>query len=162
MPADDNAYNCIFVQLLDSTGRPARAEDDTTISLASETTIVGTVDPTITIAKGETYGSANFYSTLTSGSTQITASATGYTSVHASIKTITPIPSAIAVYAFPSTLPADGGMYPAIMVQLQDSQGNPQRAPVGGVEVILSSSKTDVGTVSSASYHSLWRDLCDC
>ena len=147
VPADNNAYNCIFVQLLDSTGQPARAQSDTTISLASETPSVGDVDPTIAIAKGETFGSANFYSTLSSGTSKITASATGYSTVEASIKTITPIPSAIAVYGFPSTLPADGEKYPAIMVQLQDSQGNPQRAPVGGVEVILSSSRTDIGTV---------------
>ena len=154
VPADNNAYNCIFVQLLDSNGKPARAQSDTTISLASETTSVGTVDSTIAITKGETFGSANFYSTLSSGTSKITASATGYSTVEASIKTITPIPSAIAVYGFPSTLPADGAKYPAIMVQLQDSQGNPQRAPIGGVEVILSSSRTQHRNSRSSSYYS--------
>ncbi len=62
--------------------------------------------------------------------------------------TIGPIPSAIAVYGFPSTLPADGNTYEAIMLQLQDSSGNPARAPQGGVQVTLSCSDTSIGTVS--------------
>ena len=60
-----------------------------------------------------------------------------------------PIPSAVAIYGFPSTLPADGKMYNAIMVQLQDSSGSPAKAPKGGVPVTLSCSDTvNVGTVS--------------
>jgi hypothetical protein len=146
--ADNSIYNCIFVQLQDSSGQPARALQDTTISLSSSLTNIGIADPSITIPKGDTYASANFYSTLTSGTTTITASVTGFSTVQAALTTITPIPSAIAVFVFPSTLPADGGTYPAIMVQLQDSSGSPQRAPPNGVNVTLSCSDTDVGDVT--------------
>lgn len=146
--ADNSIYNCIFVQLQDSSGQPARALQDTTISLSSSLTNIGIADPSITILKGDTYASANFYSTLTSGTTTITASVTGFSTVQAALTTITPIPSAIAVFGFPSTLPADGGTYPAIMVQLQDSSGSPQRAPPNGVNVTLSCSDTDVGDVT--------------
>ena len=146
--ADNNTYNCIFVQLQDSTNKPARALQDTTISLSSSLTSIGRVDPSITITKGETYASANFSSTFSPGTTSITASATGYATVQSSIITIGPIPSSVAVYGFPSTLPSDGGSYNAIMVQLQDSSGIPAKAPRGGVLVGLSCSNTTIGTVS--------------
>ena len=146
--ADNNTYNCIFVQLQDSTNKPARALQDTTISLSSSLTNIGRVDPSITINEGETYASANFSSTFSPGTTSITASATGYATVQSSIITIGPIPSSVAVYGFPSTLPSDGGCYDAIMVQLQDSSGIPAKAPRGGVLVGLSCSNTSIGTVS--------------
>jgi len=147
--ADNNVDKCVFVQLIDSSGQPFRALQDTTISLSSSLTNIGTVDPTITILKNSTYASANFYTTLNPGTTTISASATGYSTVQALVTTVTPIPSAIAVYGFPSILPADGGTYPAIMVQLQDSSGLPQRAPPEGVNVALFCSDSNVGTVST-------------
>jgi hypothetical protein len=145
--ADNNTYKCIFVQLQNSAGQPARALQDTTISLASSLTNIGTVDSAITILNGTTYASANFNTTFSPGTTTISASATGYATVQTTMTTIGPIPSAIAVYGFPSTLPSDGSTYQAIMLQLQDSSGNPARAPQGGVQVILSCSDTSVGTV---------------
>ena len=148
--ADNNTYKCIFVQLQDSSGQPARALQDTTISLSSSLTNIGTVDPSIIIPKGATYASANFNTTFSPGTTTITASATGYATVQASMTTIGPIPYAIAVYGFPSTLPADNGSYNAIMVQLQDSSGVPAKAPKDGIQVGLFSSNTNVGTVNSS------------
>ncbi len=145
--ADHKAYNSIFVQLQDSRGTPARAKEDTLIRLSSSLTNVGNVDPTITIQKGDIYTSANFYSTYTPGTTTITAAASGYLSVQASITTVGPIPSALAVYGFPPNLPADGGAYNAIVVQLQDSSGSPAPAPIEGVQVTLSSSNATVGMV---------------
>ena len=62
--ADNSTYNCIFVQLQDSTGQPARALQDTTISLSSSLTNIGTVESAITILKGTTYAPANFKTTF--------------------------------------------------------------------------------------------------
>jgi hypothetical protein len=146
--ADNNTYNCIFVQLQDSTGKPARALQDTTISLSSSLTNIGTVNPSIIVPKGATYASASFSSTFSPGTTAISASATGYANVQASIVTIGPIPNAVAIYGFPSTLPADGNTYNAIMVQLQDLIGSPAKAPKGGVLVTLSCSDGKVGNVT--------------
>ncbi len=146
--ADNNTYNCIFVQLQDSTGKPARALQDTTISLSSSLTSIGTVDQSITIPKGATYASASFTSTFSPGTSMISASATGYATVQASITTIGPIPNAVAIYGFPPTLPADGYTYNALMVQLQDSSGSPAKAPKGGVPVTLSCSDGKVGNVT--------------
>ena len=86
--ADNNIYNCIIVQLQDSNGQPSRALQDTTISLSSSLTNIGTVDPSIVILKGGTYASANFKTTFSPGTTIISASATGYATVQASMSTI--------------------------------------------------------------------------
>ncbi len=147
-PADNSASNCVFVQLQDVNGKPARALQDTIISLSSSATKVGTVDSSVTIRKGETCASANFYSSYTPGTTTIVAAASGYTTVQAAITTFGPIPSTIAVYGFPSTLPADCGSYDTIMVQLQDSSGSPAKAPNEGLQVMLSCSNTAVGTIN--------------
>lgn len=149
VPSDNSTTTCIFVQLQDQEGRPARAAKDTNISLSSSVTEIGTVDPTLTIKSGDTYAQANFSSTFTPGTTVITAAATGYETVQAPIKTVGPKPYTVAVYGFPSNLPADGQTYQAVMVQLQDSTGSPAKAPNGGSKVALSCSNTTVGEVTS-------------
>jgi hypothetical protein len=144
--ADNSAYPCIFVQLQDSTGKPARAVHYTTISLTSSLTKIGTVDYQILIPPGNTYGSARFYTTYTPGTTTISASSSDYATVQATITTFGAEPSGIGIYGFPSTLPADGDSYNALMVQLQDSSGSPAIAPQA-VQVTLSCSESSVGSV---------------
>ena len=90
-------YNCIFVQLQDTNGEPARATQDTIISLSSSLTNIGTVDPSITIPKGTTYVSANFTATFSPGTTTISASATGYSTVQAPISTVGSFPQQLAL-----------------------------------------------------------------
>jgi len=145
--ADNNVYDAIFVQLQDSEGLPCRSRQDTIIHLSSSQTNIGSVDPEITVPAGSTYAVAQFNSTYTPGSTTITAAASGYMTVQASITTVGPVPSKLAVYSFPPAVPADGGSYPAIIVQLQDPNGIPAKAPIGDVNVTLSSSNTVAGTV---------------
>ena len=106
--ADNNTYKCIFVELQDSSGLPARALQDTTISLASSLPSIGTVNSIITIPNGTTYASANFNTTFSPGTTTISASATGYATVQATMTTIGPIPSTIAVYGFHPHYPQTG------------------------------------------------------
>ncbi len=147
--ADGDSYNCIFIQLQDSSGKPARALQDITVSLSSSSTNVGTVQPLVTITKGATFASATFQSTFTPGITSIAATATGFATVQASMATIGAIPKTIALAGVPPTLPADGNSYNAIMVQLQDSTGLPAQAPKGGVQVTLTCSNTiTVGSVT--------------
>ena len=148
--ADNNSYNCIFVQLLDSSNKPARALQDTTIGLSSSLTSIGTVPQSITIPKGATYASTSFQSTFSPGTTTIAATASGFTTVQSTITTVGPIPDKVAIYGFPSTIPAaDNETFNAIIVQLQDSSGAPAKAPKGGVQVTLSCSDTkNVGSVT--------------
>jgi len=145
--ANKGVYDSILVQLQDSRGTLARALDDVVVSLSSSKTDIGSVDPTIIIRSGNTYAIANFYSTYTPGSTTITAVASGYTSGQASMTTVGPTPSKLAIYCFPPLLPADRKGYDSIIVQLQDSRGSPARAPIGDIDVTLTSSNTEVGTV---------------
>jgi hypothetical protein len=148
VPADKNVYDIILVQLQDSKNAPARALEDTTISLSSSLINIGTVDSSITIPKGSTQATAKFYSTYTPGTTTITAAASGYMTVQASVTTVGPMPSTLAVYGFPPILPADGGSYDALVVQLQDSSGSPAKAPVEAVQVTLSSSNNTIAAVA--------------
>jgi hypothetical protein len=147
IPADNHAYTIIDVQLQDSKAEPARATQDTTIYLSSSATNIATVDSTMTIKQGATSATATVYTTYTPGSTMITAAASGYMTVQTSITTVGPLPSTVAVYGFPPILPADGRIYQAIIVQLQDSTSTPAKAPINGVTVSLSSSNTNVGAV---------------
>jgi len=149
VPADNNAYNCVFVQLQDASGKPARAKEDTLITLSSSATSAGKVDDKVTIPKTETYASANFYATFTPGKTNIAASATGFQTVQATITTVGPIPAQIALYGLPPILPSDGGTYGAVMVELQDASGYPAKAPEGGVTVVLSCSNPAIGSITS-------------
>jgi hypothetical protein len=150
IPADNSIFECIFVQLQDSRGRPARALEDTIISLSSSLTSVGTVDPTITIQMGETFAVAKFDSTFTPGSTTIAATASGFATVQATMSTIAPVPNKLALYGFPPVVPADGNPYEALVVQLQDSSGNPAKAPLGGVVVTMFSSDEEIATAATS------------
>ena len=146
--ADKNVYDIILVQLQDSKNAPARALEDTTISLSSSLTNIGTVDSSITIPKGSTQATAKFYTTYTPGTTTITATASGYMTVQAPVTTVGPMPSTLAVYGFPPVLPADGGSYDSLVVQLQDSGGSPAKAPLESVQVTLSSSNNTIAAVA--------------
>ena len=150
VPADNRPYEVIFVQLQDAKNNLARAPESITIYLSSSQTDVGSVDSTITIQQGETYAKAKFYSTYTPGTTTITATAPGFATVQAFITTVGPVPSKLAVYGLPPTLPADQRSHEAIVVQLQDASGVPARAPLGGLVVTLTSSNITVGTVASS------------
>lgn len=151
--ADNSVYEVVYVQPQDANGNPARASEDVKVLLLSSKTDVGTVQPEVTIRKGETYAVAKFSTTFVAGTTTITAMAadSGYASGTATITTVGP--SKLAFYAVPPVLPvplssAEEREYPVIIVQLLDANDNPAKAPKGGVEVMLYSSNTTVGTVT--------------
>jgi thermitase len=148
-PADSTANYGIMIQLQDVNGIPAKApQTGVTVALSSSNTTVGTTYSTVTISSGMTYAQTYFYTTYSPGSTQITAVAVGYTSGSATLTTVAPIPTKLAVYMAPSSVPADNKAYPNVFVELQDAQGNPARAPAN-VQVTFSSSNPFVGTVTS-------------
>jgi len=149
VPAVSTTYsNIIFVQLQDAAGNPAKAPAAVSVGLVSSNATVGTVASPITIGLGSTFATANFMATFTQGSTVINATAIGYASGSAVMKTVAPVPTKLVVYPGP-TLPANNLVHYTPVVQLQDTAGNPAKAPAGGVSVALSSSNPFVGTVSS-------------
>jgi hypothetical protein len=149
LPADSEQYECIFVQLLDSSGKPARATKYVHISLSSSKTEIGTVDSSITINPGATFGKGNFYTTSTPGSTTITATATDFTTVQTTITTTIPgtIPTKLVVFCTPQLLPADNQEYKAIFVQLQDGQSRPTENPGEPIYVNMFSSESSIGFI---------------
>jgi len=150
VPAEGDIYDSIAIQLQDLQGRIANVGSDLNVTLSSSNTAVGRVYPSVNVTKGNTYVITRFNSTYNSGSTTITALASGYTSGWESMTTVGPIPERLAVYCVPPFLPADGDSYDAVFVQLQALDGRPARDPTGDINVILSSSNTAVGNVSSS------------
>jgi len=147
--ADSGAYTAIFVAVVDSDGvRPDVVAADTSVTITSSDTAVGTVVSQVTIPAGQEFAMANITSTYLVGSTVITASAQGLQSGQASESAFGPIPVSVVVNAVTSTISADGGMYSALSVSLQDSFGNPAVAP-NNIVVQLASSRPDVLTVTS-------------
>jgi hypothetical protein len=149
VPADGVIYQQVAVQLQDSSGNIAQTFSSITVGLTSSDTAVGTVDAYTTIGVYGTYALADFSSTYKSGTTTIAAAATNYESGEASLTTVGPIPSKLGVYCVPPSLPADDRSYDAILVQLQDSGGNPANDPSGDISVDLFSSIPEAGNVSS-------------
>jgi hypothetical protein len=137
------------VQLLYSSGNPARAIQYTSVSLSSSKTSIGTIDDYVTIPPGDTYGVAKFQSTDTAGTTTITGAISGFTTVQATITTTTVgvTPTKLAVFCSPSALPADNESYQAVQVQLQDSQGRPTVSSED-VQINAFSSSPSVGTIN--------------
>jgi hypothetical protein len=103
-----------------------------------------------TVSAGQVYTTASFTTTFKAGITTVTAASDGYLSAAQQITTCGFIPTKIAVYSTPSTLPSDKAVYSNIQVQLQDSQGRPARAPETPVYINMSSSDPTIGTLSQA------------
>jgi hypothetical protein len=146
--ADSSAYTQIAIELQDTTGNPAVAASDITVTLASSDQSIGTIETQLVIPQSKTYALATLTSTYKPGTTTITAAATDLTAASQTMSTTGFIPSKLAVYCVPSTLPSDGVGYQTIQVQLQDSQGHPARDPQTDVTVSLFSSEPTVGDVS--------------
>jgi hypothetical protein len=150
LPADGEAYVCIFVALLDSSGKPARAPSYLTFSVSSSKTDIGTVDQTIQFSPGQTYGNTTFYTTTTPGSTVISVAATDFITVKGTITTTTlgETPAKLVVYSAPALLPADGKEYRSIEVQIQDAKGHPTNAGPDGLSINMFSSEPTVASLA--------------
>ena len=147
LPADNRTYEAVFIQLLGSTGLPARAPRDIEVALSSSDASVIRVEGRVIVKAGETYAIAKVSTTYTAGSATITAAATGLGSASATASTVSLMPTRVVAYALPSTLPADGRRHMALIIQLQDSSGNPVKAPAGGLNVSLYSSNNSICAV---------------
>jgi hypothetical protein len=148
LPADENAYPLVAVELQNSTGFVCTLPSDTSVSVGSSNPAVGLINSQLTIPAYQSYAVATLNTTYTAGSTTITAVSTNLLRSQQTITTTGFTPSNLAVFCVPSVLPSDNATYGAIRVQLQDSQGRPAKAPSGDVIVNLFSSTPTVGSVS--------------
>jgi len=150
LPADNSAYDCIFIELLDSTGKPARTSQYITITLASSKTTVGNVDSSITINPGEFYKTAKFYTTSTPGTTTISATTTDFATVQTSITTtaLGDTPTKLAIFCAPALLPANDMEYQIVKVQIQDSSSRPTINTGEPIFINIASSESTIGFIS--------------
>lgn len=78
----------------------------------------------------------------------VLAASTSTTSTTTTTQPPAATPSALVLTTIPPRLPADGGIYPAVVVSLSSSTGQPSLA-LNGTVVFLTSSQEGVGLVSS-------------
>ena len=145
--SDGNTYTPVTVGLIDnSTGQPARAPVNTIVNLASTISSVGQVEGSVEIPAGQTYARASFSTFAVNGSTLITASASNYTSTNATLTLVTKAATNLGLYSSPNLILGNGQEFSNIVVQLQDSRGNPEKTDVP-VTVRLSVLNSSVGSV---------------
>ena len=133
VPADGGSHPALEVSLEDSTGAPAVASTPVTVFLTSSQSGIARLNSPVVIGPGESATVADVTSTSVSGMANITAYtnslSSGYTSASALIQTVSPSPSAIGAYLAPSVIAPSPTQKGAVLVlQLQDSVGNPAKA----------------------------------
>jgi len=139
VPADNEAYP-VIVQLQDSDGSPARDPVGDVITILSSSNInIGDVNSTAVIPFGYTHSTTKFYSKYNSGSTTITAAASGYTSGQVSITSyiIDPLLT-VSAEAHPDSIESDGEATIRIYVTRDNLEPPP---PVPGATIDLSCDK---------------------
>ncbi|MFQ6134223.1 MAG: Ig-like domain-containing protein, partial [Nitrososphaerales archaeon] len=148
LPSDGQPHTSLVLQLQDINGEPVNAPSDVLITLSSSKTDIGIVDETVVLPSGMSTTIATFYSTLVTGITIITASASGYALGSVEAVTVEPAPSNLIVTIAPSIIPAASETHQAIIIQLQDSTGIPARARYN-IPISISSSNPSVGEADS-------------
>ena len=145
LPADGQAYPALYISLVDPSGLPSAALTNVTVYLSNSAPAVGTVlNSSVVIGFGKEYAIAYFQTTPTSGSTVITATATGYTAGTATLTTsqargfpssiiLTPVPSQINS----TTTSSRSGI---LIVEFQDPAGQPAKAVMNTPVNVFSSS----------------------
>ena len=123
VPADENSYPQIALELQNATGFVSVNPSDTNITVLSTDPTIGQVNSRNTIITGQTYSIETLNTTYKAGAATITAVAPHLSRNQQAITTTGFTPSKLAVFCVPSMLPSDNATYSTIMVQLQDSQG---------------------------------------
>ena len=147
VPANNQTYNSMVVELEDANGGPAVATSAISVTLTSSNSMVGSVKESLTIQSGDSFAVSGFTSTFLVGSTFVTAIAQNLQSASLSLTSFGASPTQLVAQALPATLPADGGSYSALEVSLEESGGTPAIAPFD-IPVQLTSSSTSVLSVN--------------
>jgi hypothetical protein len=127
LPATGGTFPDILVSLVDATGNPSEATSPIQVTLNSSAPAVGTVTPAITIPAGGVTAVANFTTTTVPGITSLTVNATGLVGTVGHVVTagLSGIPVQVALFAMPNQTLIGGGATGVLLVELEDSNGNP-------------------------------------
>lgn len=140
LPADGQTYNVLQVGLATSSGSPAVTSSDTVVLLTSDNPNLASVQSLVTIPAGSPSILTQVTTSALAGVANVTAAAAGLVPGTVPVKMIIPAPSKLQTYVAPATSAYfANGNYPILVVQLQDSSGNPARARQDTSVVVTSS-----------------------
>lgn len=143
LPADGNTYSALEIGLATSSGQPAVSSLITIVQLSSENPSVVSVPGIVMIPAGSISVLADLTTSSLQGHSSITAVSSSLLPGNASVTTLIPAPSNLQEYvAPPSTFVTSAGSPPILVIQLQDSNGNPARARAVTSIVVTSSNSS--------------------
>lgn len=149
IPPDKKFNSTVIVEVVDSAGNPVTLGAPLNVTLSSSNSQIGSVNSSLVIQSGQTFGTASFLPTYIAGSTTITASAGNYTTGFGVMTTIGPVARRLVLTAAPSVLPAVNGSTATIAVQLQDNNSQTPALAPSPVSVVFTSSNISVVSVPS-------------
>jgi len=145
LPTDGGTYRALEVGLATSSGLPAVSSSDTIVQLFSDKPGIVSVPDFVTIPAGSISVLAALTTSSLPGHSSLTATSSSLLPGSANATTVIPAPSTVQEYlAPPSTFVTSIGNSPILVVQLQDSNGNPARARVVTDITVTSSNKSMV------------------
>jgi hypothetical protein len=146
LPADGNTYGALEVSLATSSGLPTVSTSSIIVQLSSENPNVVSVPGFVTIPAGNISVLAGLTTSSLQGHSSITAVSSSLLPGTVNVTTLIPAPSALQAYvAPPSTFVTSAGSPPILVIQLQDSNGNPARARAV-TNIIVTSSNSSLVT----------------
>ena len=143
LPTDGQIYKVLEVSLQTSQGTPAVSSSDTIVQLTSDNPNVASVIDLATIPAGSISTLTYITTSALAGLANVTATAAGLIPATVPVQTVIPAPSKLQTYIAPSSSAfSNYGNYPILVVQLQDSNGNPALARQDTNVVVTSSNST--------------------
>ncbi len=131
LPTDGRTYSALEVGLATNAGQPAVTSSDTIAQLFSDAPDIVSVPTFVTIPAGSISVLVPLTTSSLQGHSSITASSSSLLPDNVTVTTVIPAPSKLQAYvAPPSTFVTSVGNRPILVIQLQDSNGNPARARV--------------------------------
>jgi hypothetical protein len=145
LPTDGGTYKALQVGLATSSGLPAVSSSDTIVQIFSDKPGIVSVPDFVTIPAGSISVLAALTTSSLPGHSSLTATSSSLLPGNANVTTVIPAPSRVQEYlAPPSTFVTSIGNSPILVVQLQDSNGNPARARIVTDITVTSSNKSIV------------------
>jgi hypothetical protein len=135
LPTDGLTYSALEVGLATSLGEPAVSSSDTIVQLFSDESDIISVPTLVTIPAGNISVLVPLTTSSLQGQSSITVTSSSLLPGNVTVTTVIPAPSKLAAYVAPMT-PSGSSTFqlassrPILVIQLQDSNGNPARARV--------------------------------
>lgn len=147
LPSDGGVYKVLEVSLETTSGSPAISSSDTVVQLTSDKSELASVPSLVAIPAGSISTLATITTSALAGIANLTATAAGLLPATIPVQMVIPAPSKLQAYvAPPSTAFSENGNYPILVVQLQDSSGNPARARQDTSVIVTSSNSSLVSS----------------